>query len=385
VNKRQDALTLLKGEIPEYVPWYGDLAYWIDYLLDDGLMPEAYRDEETGNIDRSVSRGHTVTFVGEGLHRLHEDLGVGFYLQGYFPFTEKHALDVQTEYHGDKRVTTYRTPYGDLTEVWVHEISTHSWAPGERLIKDWRDLKALRYLYENTAYEPDYDLAEKRIERVGDNGVVLVYAPKTPFQELMALKAGISALSYITMDAPEEFEETLRIMEKRHDEATKIAIASPAECIFVPENLSSELSGGMFYEKYIKSVHEKWTGWIKSAGKYSFVHLDGTLNPLISNLSKAGFDVIEGVTPYPAGDLKLEDLRSYVEDETIIWGGIPGGFFNPYISDEEFDRFVIAAIKLMRNNNRFVLGVGDQVSPGSTMARIKRVDELVKQYGKYDS
>ena len=30
MNRREDVLKLLRGEKPEYLPWFGDLAYWID-------------------------------------------------------------------------------------------------------------------------------------------------------------------------------------------------------------------------------------------------------------------------------------------------------------------------------------------------------------------
>lgn len=95
----------------------------------------------------------------------------------------------------------------------------------------------------------------------------------------------------------------MECMREKHTLAAQIAIDSPAECIFAPDNLSSELVGGTLYDNYIKEVHEEWTERIRKAGKKSFVHLDGTLNPVLRKLSDAGFDVIEAVTPAPVGDL----------------------------------------------------------------------------------
>ncbi len=384
MNKRKDILKLLNGENPEYVPWFGDLAYWIDYLMDEKLMPEQYNNEEYGNKKTVISQGLATPFVGQGLQKLHQDLGVGFYLQAYFPFQEVYDLEVKTEERGSLRETTFKTPYGNLTEKWEYIKSTHSWGPKEFLIKDYRDLKALRYIYNHLNYTPDYGLAQKRVETIGDNGIVLAYTPKSPFMELVALKAGIEHVTYIYMDAQEEFEETLAVMQQKHNIATDIAINSPAEFIFMPENLTSESVAGMFYNNYLKPVYLDWLSRIKNANKMSFVHLDGTLRPLLSELSEVGFDVIEAVTPAPVGDIELEDLRSHVRDETIIWGGLPGGFFTDNISNKEFDEYVIRTLNLMKNNNRFVLGVADQVVPGSSFERIKRVRELVEKYGKYD-
>lgn len=38
----------------------------------------------------------------------------------------------------------------------------------------------------------------------------------------------------------------------------------------------------------------------------------------------------------------------------------------------------------MRKDHRFVLGVGDQVVPNTTVTRVKKVAELVKKYGKFE-
>ena len=385
MTPRENLLKLFRNEKPDHVPWFGDLAYWIDYLMDEKLMPKKYQQAEYGAKQASVNQGLAQPFIGKGLHRLHEDLQVGFYLQGYFPFETIFDLQVEVEMNGDKKTTIFKTPFGNLTEVWKYIYETHSWGPAKHLISDYTELKALRFVYEHTHYKENYELAQKRCVDVGQNGVVLVYTPKSPLMELVALKSGIENVTYMFLDAQEEFEETLQTIEKRHDEATNISLASPAECVMTPDNLSSEVVGGMFFDRYIKPVHQKWVGQIAAAHKVSFVHLDGTLNPLLTQLSEIGWNVIEAVTPQPAGDIALEDLRKYVKEETIIWGGIPGGFFTNQISDEEFDAFVIRALKVMKNNNRFVLGVADQVVPGSSFERVARVAWLVERYGKYDT
>lgn len=45
---------------------------------------------------------------------------------------------------------------------------------------------------------------------------------------------------------------------------------------------------------------------------------------------------------------------------------------------------VCRALKIMRKDHRFVLGVGDQVVPNTTVTRVKKVAELVKKYGKFE-
>lgn len=383
MTPRERVLAVLNRNKPDLIPWFGDLAYWIDYLNDEGLMPEKYRDK-TLDKKEVISQGLAAPFVGKGLYELHRDLGVGFYLQGYFPFKARYEnVKITENVKDNQRITIIETPYGNLREVWEYVYSTHSWGPKEYMVKGYEDLKKLRYLFENTYYEPDYKLAHERYELIGDIGVVLCYLPKSPFMEMVALRAGIEQVTYMLLDAEEEMEETLSIMEKKHDEASEIALNSPAECLMLPENISSESIGKNYYNSYIREYHEKWTKKIREKKKYSFIHFDGTMKGLIRELSDVGFDVLEAITPAPVGDIEIENLHEWVNNDTIIWGGIPGGYFTDKVSDQEFDEFVIHAIEIMTREPRYVLGVGDQVVPGSSFERIKRVGELVQKYGKY--
>lgn len=362
---RESVLAVLNGKKPDLVPWLGDLDYWIFYLNKAGIMPKQYQSRD-------------------GIFKLHRDLCTGFYLQGYFPFLAHYeGIKVTEEKKGSLRYKTVETPVGSLREIWRYSPESYCWCPVEYFIKGPRDLPAVRYRYEHTYYEPDYARADALYERIGDLGLVLCYAPKSPAMQMIALESGIESFAISLLDAPDEMEETLAVMEKKHDEAAEISVNSPAECIMIPENISSEVVGKAYYEKYIRRYHEKWTQRIRRAGKYSFVHMDGTLKGVIKEVSSAGFDVLEALTPEPVGDIAMGDLKSRVGPQSVLWGGIPGVYFTDLIGDDAFDRFVIDVLAVARSEPRYVLGVADQVPPHARFERIKRVSELVEAHGRY--
>ena len=138
----------------------------------------------------------------------------------------------------------------------------------------------MRYFYEHMHFEPDYDLAQRRYDLVGDNGLVLAYLPRSPFQHMVAIDAGIKTVAYAIADAPDEFEATFCALKNTWDKACEIAVASPAECLMIPENLSSESVGKKFFKRWVQPFDQYWTQRIKDAGKYSFIHIDGTLRGL---------------------------------------------------------------------------------------------------------
>ena len=364
MNVRERALAVLNGQKPDYVPWYGDLSYWISYLELTGKLPEKYK--------------------GEGMLELHKDIGVGFYLQGNFPFKRiDNGVKIKNDNSGTMRITTVETPVGSVREVWQYLPESYTWGPKEHFIKGVEDLKVIRYWYENISYEPNYTLAKIRSQSIGDNGLNMCYLPRSPFMQMVAELSGIEAATYAIMDDEDEFEETMRVIRKKADEAAQIALDSPAECLMIPENLSSEVVGKALFDKYMRPYEEMWNKKIKDSGKYSFVHMDGTMKGLIKETAEAGFTVLEALTPSPVGDIPIKDIHKYVAKETIIWGGLPGVYFTDTISDDEFDRFVVEVLEVMKTETRYVLGVADQVPPGARWERIERVSQLVQKHGKY--
>ncbi|MBA4387118.1 MAG: hypothetical protein C0404_03995 [Verrucomicrobia bacterium] len=366
MNHRERILAMLRGGKPDRVPWLGDLTYWATAL-------EAYR-ELPKNFQSLPD-----------YYKWHRDLGVGFYLQGYQPYKAIHdnTIKFRRDHRGDTTRLTITTPVGEFYEETTVLPESFTGAPTSHLIKNEKDLATLRFLTEHTRYEPDYAEATRRAALVEDLGVVLCYLPKSPFMQMTVGLAGIETVVGLALDATEEFDKTLECLEAKADEAAAIAVASPAECLMIPENLSSEMVGPNFFETYMRGYQEKWIGRIKAAGKFSFIHMDGTLRGLLQQEASTGFTVLEALTPAPVGDISWAELRPLAGPSPILWGGIPGSYFTPIVDDAEFDRHVKGVLELMKRDGRCVLGVADQVPPDALESRVRRVTELTIQHGAY--
>jgi hypothetical protein len=366
MTPRERILALLAGNRPDQVPWFGDLDYWAGALVAQGKKPGRFKES------------------AEYIH-WHRSLGVGFYLQGYFPFRALFDFQERTWQEGNRRYRELITPKGSLRECWEYLPESYAEAPIEHLVKSEEDLAALRYVYSHTLWEPDYDFARQRLGQIGDQGILLCYLPKSPFMHLVALEAGIVAVTFAVAAAPDEFAETLVVMKSAFDRAARIAVESPAEVLMIPENLSAEMIGRRYFEQYMRAYQEEWIGEIAKAGKHSFIHMDGTLSGLLREEASTGVSVIEAMTPEPVGDLPIEQWAARAGNpRTILWGGIPGVYFTSKVSDEEFDRHVQNVLQVMRSQPRYVLGVADQVPPDCLDYRVRRVEGLVEKYGGYD-
>jgi len=366
MTPRERVLRLFRGLKPDAVPWFGDLDYWATALICRGQRPPDFK-------------------AGDSYIQWHRELGVGFYLQGYFPFrTIIENCGVKEWRTGRDRFREIETPRGTLRECWRWLPDSYAEAPAERLVKSAADLAAYSYLHQYTRYEPDYEIAERRRRQVGETGIVVGYLPKSPFMQMVALDAGIQTVTELCTDMPDALEETLAVVRESHDRASAVAVASPVEVLMIPENLSSEVVGRRYYEKYMRNFHETWVRNIHKAEKYSCLHLDGTLKGLLREVCSAGFTFIEAMTPAPVGDLEIEEWAEWSgNSRTILWGGLPGVFFTDLVADLAFDLFVKKVLAVMRSAPRYVLGVADQVPPDGLESRIRRVGSLVQEFGVY--
>jgi hypothetical protein len=367
MSPRERVQKIFRHEKTDQVPWFGDLDYWATAFITKGELPQDFKQNQE-YID------------------WHRKLGVGFYLQGYFPFKAIFDFEEKVWYEGKRRYREFITPLGRLRECWEYIPASFTEAPIEHFMKSENDLAAMRYVYENIHWEPDYDFVHQRLEQIGDEGILLCYIPKSPFMHLAALEAGIVAVTFSELNAPDEFTELLAVMKKCFDQAAQIAVDSPAEVLMIPENLSAEMVGPRYFEKYIRGYQEEWIKKIRDTGKYSFLHMDGTLKGLLKAEASTGITVIEAMTPYPVGDLTIDEWAKIADNpDTILWGGVPGSYFTRCVSDEEFERHVKNVLAVMRAEPRYVLGVADQVPPDGLEYRVKRVRELVDRFGCYES
>jgi hypothetical protein len=364
MTNRERVLALLDHKFPDRVPWFGDLDYWYSAARRKGSLDQKYE--------------------GDGYFQLNKDLGVGFYLQGFFPFTQHNpGITFSEERVGEQLIKTMHTPQGDLTEIQQYLPTSYSWGYVKHYVGTAADLPAFKCYLESLEFSPDYAEAVRRKSIVGDNGVVLCYTPRSPFMQMTTTYVGLLSLVYLLADAADEMREIFAIMDRKYDLAAEIAVNSPAECIMIPENLSSEAVGLSYYKRYLRPYETKWIQRIRQAGKYSFIHMDGTLKGLIKHVAETGFDVIEAATPFPSGDMTMEEIAAEITGDTIIWGGLPGVIFTPNIPEEEFIAHVKSTLEVMKRNPRYVLGVADQVPPDGIIERVASVEALCNEFGRY--
>ncbi|MCM8768847.1 MAG: uroporphyrinogen decarboxylase family protein [Candidatus Omnitrophica bacterium] len=366
MTERERVLAVLANNSPDKTPWFGDLSWWYAYRREKGNLPAEWREEV-------------------GYLQLYRDAGCGIYLYApcLYRVIFEPTVKIGIEEKGSITITRITTPVGTISSVQKKLVESVTSAYQQYFIKGVDDLKVMRYIFTHRRIEPDYADFE-RIDKLWDGwGIPCATTPccTSALQTLLTRWAGVLTTIELLSEAREEVEQTIEEIQRSDDDIFEILAKSPA-CLFCfPENLSGEITGRSLMERYEIPYWEKRIRQLHQAGKYVILHNDGTLKASLPLLMETSLDGIEAVTPQPAGDLTLEEIKQLVGGKKTVWGGLPGIFFSPEYPENFFINHVRETLEVFPRGSRFVLGVADQVPPDADWNRIRLVRELVEKYG----
>jgi len=153
---------------------------------------------------------------------------------------------------------------------------------------------------------------------------------------------------------------------------------SPINIVNFGENVhSATLSPELFLEYHMPAGQRRCER-LHSAGKFVFSHWDGDCGPLLRYARETGLDGIEAITPYPQGDVTLEQIKEGLGDEMYLLDGIPAIYFDETFSDEVLAECVHRLIELFAP--KLVLGISDELSSTGDIERIRLVGRIVDEY-----
>jgi hypothetical protein len=272
----------------------------------------------------------------------------------------------------------WRTPAGDLREETAFLPASCSTGCTRHPVQTERDLDVLAYLVEHRRLEPrcldDYERRRALWARYG--GLPSIGLPRSPLAAFLYEWAGVQNGVYLLADYPDRVADILGRMEAQEAQILDAVCVAAPPLVHFADNLSSDNLAGL-YDRHLAPTHRRRLDRLHAAGVKCAVHLDGTVKGLLPRLAAIGFDAVEALTPLPAGDVAVEDLRALAGcDHVILWGGVPGAMFAPPFGWAEMEAHVGRLLDAWRGT-RCVIGVADQVPPDGDIDFCRRIARLV--------
>jgi len=369
MTNRERLLAILDGKPPDRIPWIPRLEIWYTAHRVAGTLPERYQNMTLRQIQRDIGVGATGRTGRVFTTRI----------KGVDVIERRDGLMCTTEYItpvGTVSETTRRTP--DLDRVGIAPLVV------EKLLKRPEDYGTVMYIVENTEYYPCYEEFSAYDREIGDDGLPMVSVGDVPFHHFLADLAGYEKAYLDMFDFPEKVKRLLETIEGVYRERMwPIVAQSPARLILHGAHFSSQTTPPNYYDRYITPYVRKFTEYMHRHGKTVAQHADNDSKEILQQLADSGYDMQECFTTAPMVPCTLKEARQKWGTRMIIFGGVPSVMLEPRVSDEAFDAYMLDVFRTTAPGEAFILGVADNVMPTSLISRIRRVSEMVEEYGAY--
>jgi hypothetical protein len=118
-------------------------------------------------------------------------------------------------------------------------------------------------------------------------------------------------------------------------------------------------------------------------GKSVTQHADNDTTGIMDQLLESGYDMQECFVTAPMVDATLEMAREKWGNKMIIFGRVPSVMLEDDVSDAIFEKYMEEVFRAIAPGDAFFLGVSDNVMPSSLLSRIRRITEMVEEFGTY--
>ncbi|MCL4533806.1 MAG: uroporphyrinogen decarboxylase family protein [Bacteroidetes bacterium] len=376
MNERERFTAVLRGEVPDRLPWVARLELWYEFHSANGSLPERYRGWSMWDIQR--------------------DIGMGILARSDYYRKKLQGVEVVTRDRGNERLVEYRTPVGTVSTRHVigsdaAPLNAGGKAPGaywyetEHMIKRVEDYAVVEYIYEHTLVEPNYEDIISKAERLHGDGYPLPYgADRVPIQDILIQLIGYNDVYFELADHLPQLERLLGVISDYHRQRLwPVALEAPTELVAIRANLTGLMTSPAIFERYFAPYTRELSALLHKRGKKLATHMDGEPGQLLRSIRGSGLDVIEAFTPAPMTGTTTGQARAAYGPGVIIWGGVPSAILCPDLAtDEEFEAHMSKLFREIAPGHAFILGVGDNTMPQASLERVKRVGELVRERGK---
>ena len=208
---------------------------------------------------------------------------------------------------------TYHTPIGELTAEIGKSAGTGSEHIAKYYIQQPEDYHIMEYIVRNTILSPNTELYRRTAHELGEDGVVMGRMDRTPYQKLLIELAGAERFLMDLFDKTEIVEQLLDTMGMRYREQVDMAMDSEADVIWIPDNVTVDMTPPENYKKYLMPHYQYCVKCAKEAGKLVVAHYDGKIRLLSQYINEIGFNAIESVSdPMISGDMTfIEAVKAF--------------------------------------------------------------------------
>jgi len=362
ITKRERYLAAMRRRPTDgELVWAPNFDYWLYQNGAQGTLPEKYRNMSRNDIVRAI--GGTIW------HRV-----------GALSSTQDPSI---THSFGQREngvsYHEIKTPVGTVCEEFAPTESKYSSpAHTKHLVKDQNSLRVMAYIAEGTDYSVDFGAAQKAMEEVGDDGIVLHQMLCVPLIQFAKTDAGYMDAFYLMEDHPEDVGRLLSVYRKKYVEAVRLLAGTPADVIEFGDNMDEVMISPELFKRHAVEFYQECKGALEGSGKILGAHWCGRTQHLLPLVPSTGLDVVEAVVTEPMAKITLEAALDALGGKVALQGGIPSVMVCPGAVDQrDFEDYIEKVVLKQKGRPGFILGMSDNVPPDADFSRVEMISGLI--------
>lgn len=320
-------------------------------------------------------------------------LGVDPLIRGHYPThsareTYRDLFVVDTHYRnceitekisGKEKLRQYETKVGTLKSKYMFDPNMKAWFLVEHPLKTCEDYKILQYIMENAKLSLAPEGFESIVKEYGDEMLVaprLVPGYKTAFQSMVEHWAGTAGFIDMLDEEEELVEQTMDVIRELNRESVRLCSQTEAEVFISFEDSSTTNYSPRMYEAYAVPELNAWCDTLHKENKLLIQHACGHIKHLLPAIANSRIDCLESVTPYPTGNVTMEEVAAALPSRISVIGGIdPMLLLNG--TWEEVEAYAKNLLDTMKGRG-YVLANSDSCPPGVKQEYLEKLSQLVR-------
>ena len=138
-----------------------------------------------------------------------------------------------------------------------------------------------------------------------------------------------------------------------------------------------------FYREYELPYITTLSDFIKSKGKFVYLHTCGHIDDRLEQMKESGASGLECLDPPPIGNVELEEAFKRIGEDMFIKGNIDSVHTLLHGSEEAIAMDARKRLAIGKQYPGFILSTACSIAPMVKAAKLKKLFELIEKYGYY--
>jgi hypothetical protein len=276
---------------------------------------------------------------------------------------------------------TYTTPVGEVYTLHKQSADTSgftSWTVS-KMFKGPEDYKVLRFMAEDTTYEPDYDAFRAADAWMGEDFVMRGGIALTPIHQIITHFMGVETFAFEWADRRDEIDKLNKVMMAERRQIYPIVAASPVTHANYGGNETADVVGRERFEQYVLPCWNEAAEVFHKHGTLIGSHLDGNNKPWADLVADSPLDYIEAFTPAPDSDMTLKEALDTWPNKILWINFTSSAHLKDVAGIEEVTRDLL---RQAAPGNRLIVGITEDIPADRWQQNMLAINRVVCDEGR---